>query len=360
MIQKFTVSRDDTIYQAWPDLALTKSGKLVCVFSECTHHGDRSYTRIMMAESTDRGRTWSSKRPVTVPGKLGGPTGFYWNCARITALKDGRLAVVVDKIRSRDENDTAPDSRTNWLILSEDEGKTWSEPIKTPVTGIVPDKLLELKHGGNKGRWLLSAHMANKTVNPQEWKQNVWISDDKGASWQGPFVAGYEPGLMLCEGSILEMPEGQLVCFMRENSFRGLDCYKTISLDGGKTWSSVIQMPIPGCHRPVAGILQSGKVLITHRFLQGGKGWLGKWTQNFFAAWTDVESCLSTERSGAWTRIMPIDYDRSPEADTGYSGWVQFPDGEIYVVNYIVDDAPKAQIRGYSFYESDIILPQKK
>ena len=53
---------------------------------------------------------------------------------------------------------------------------------------------------------------------------------------------------------------------------------------------------------------------------------------------------------------MPLDYDRSPLADLGYTGWIQFADGEIYVVNYIVDDAPKAQIRGYSFEPHDIML----
>lgn len=52
-----------------------------------------------------------------------------------------------------------------------------------------------------------------------------------------------------------------------------------------------------------------------------------------------------------------MDYDRSKLADTGYSGWVQFPDGEIYVVNYIVDDwIDKAQIRGYSLHMTDFIL----
>ena len=41
----------------------------------------------------------------------------------------------------------------------------------------------------------------------------------------------------------------------------------------------------------------------------------------------------------------------------GYSGWVQFPDGEIYIVNYIVDDAwDKGQIRGYSLTMDDFIL----
>ncbi|HOM57560.1 MAG TPA: hypothetical protein PLG27_07410, partial [Candidatus Latescibacteria bacterium] len=63
-------------------------------------------------------------------------------------------------------------------------------------------------------------------------------------------------------------------------------------------------------------------------------------------------------RNEAHTRILPVDFDRSPVSDTGYSGWVQFEDGEIYIVNYIVDDAPKAQIRGYSLHPSDFLLDE--
>ena len=83
-MQKFTVSRDDTIYEAFPDVTLTPSGTLVCVFAECTHHGDRSYTRVMLATSTDRGRTWSPKRPLT-EATQGHP---FYNCPRITQLRE--------------------------------------------------------------------------------------------------------------------------------------------------------------------------------------------------------------------------------------------------------------------------------
>ena len=77
MIQKFTISRDDSIYEAWPDVVLTPSGKLICVFAECTHHHDRSYTRIMLTESVDRGRTWSPKRALT-DGTQGLPYYKLW------------------------------------------------------------------------------------------------------------------------------------------------------------------------------------------------------------------------------------------------------------------------------------------
>ena len=344
MIQKFTVSRDDTIYEAFPDVALAPSGRLVCVFAECTHHADRSYTRIMVSDSVDRGRSWSPKRPLT-HATHGMP---YYNCARITALRDGRLAVVVDLVNTRDEGvgRLAP----NELYLSSDEGATWNGPVATPALGIVPDRLLELP----EGRWLLACHERDDALG--KLVQRVWISDDQGGTWRGPIIVGRHPGLNLCEVSIVPVGE-VLVAFMRENSGQGWDCYKTLSYDRGESWGEPIAFPLPACHRPVAGLLQDGRLLITHRFMQGGKGWVGWWTQNFFAGLSDVESALALSRHEAHTRILPVDFDRSPESDTGYSGWVQFPDGEIYIVNYILDDAPKAQIRGYALRPEDFLLP---
>jgi len=341
MVEKFIVSRDDSIYQAFPDVALTPTGKLLCVFLECTHHADRSYTNNMVVASTDRGRTWSPKQPLT-PALRGDPKKGdpSYDCPRITTLSDGRLAAIINR------------AHENLLMFSEDEGETWSEMAPTAVEGGVPDKLIELKVGPDAGRWLLEAHVEQKGG----WAVRNWFSDDQGKTWRGPRLIAQDPDLFLCEGSILECPGGQLVCFMRENSHMGYDCFKCISTDGGETWEGLYRMPVPGCHRPVAGMLRSGKVLITHRYCQGGKGWLGWWTQNFFAALTDVESCLARDRQRAQCRILPLDYDRSPVSDCGYSGWVQFPDGEVYVVNYCVDDAPKGHIRGYSLRESDLIL----
>jgi hypothetical protein len=345
LIQKFTISRDDTIYEAFPDVALAASGKLVCVFAECTHHADRSYTRIVLTHSSDRGRTWLPKRPLTEPTH-GLPV--FWNCPRITALRDGRLAVVVDKLFAP-EGSRAPDMCRNVLFFSDDEGESWSGPIETPARGIVPDKLLEL----GDGRWILSCQYDDRDFGVLT--QRLWYSDDQGESWFGPVCVARQEGLNLCEVSILPVDD-KLVAFHRENSGLGWDCYKAISTDRGETWGEVVAFPLPGCHRPVAGWLQDGTILITHRFMQGGKGWTGWWTQNLFAALTDRESVLAEMRDGAHTRILPIDFDRSPESDTGYSGWVQFEDGEIYIVNYILDDAPKGQIRGYSLRMEDFIL----
>lgn len=349
MIQRFPICRDDAWYLAWPDVARL-GGRLVCVFAQCTHHGNRDRTRILCCHSDDRGRSWSPPRPVTAPA-AGDPARVpYWNCPRITALDDGRLAVVVDRIT----NDGGGREMRNCLIISADAGLTWGEPAWLPVEGIVPDRLVVLRHWPHAGRWLVSAHRHEAA--PFRSAQRVWWSDDRGASWSGPATIARERELFLCEGSIAEMPGGELVCFLRENSFAGLDAFKAVSRDGGATWGPTTPFPLPGCHRPVAGLLDGDEVLITHRFLQGGKGWLGKWTQNTFAALTDAAACLAESRKEAWVRIMPLDYDRSPHSDCGYTGWVRFPDGGIYVVNYCLDDAPKGQIRGYEFRREDMVI----
>ncbi|MCZ6681502.1 MAG: sialidase family protein [Candidatus Poribacteria bacterium] len=340
MIEKFTVSRDDNIYEAWPDVTLTPSGKLICIFSECTHHGDRSYTRIMLTDSIDRGRTWSKKRPLT-EGTKGLP---YWNSARIMMLKDGRLAAIADRIFGKGER-----GGRNYLFFSEDEGMTWGRPVETPAQGIVPDKLLEL----DNDRWIVSCHEKGEGFG--YLVQRLWYSDDQGATWSDPVIVGKKEGLNLCEVSILPV-EAKLVAFFRENSGMGWPCYKAISSDCGESWGDLIPFPLPGCHRPVSGFLQDGHILITYRFIQGGKGGWGTRTQNFFAALTDRDSTLAGSYQDAQTRILPIDFDRSPVSDLGYSGWVQFEDGEIYIVNYIVDDAPNGQIRGYSLRMEDFIL----
>lgn len=345
-IEQFVVSRDDSIYEAFPALVLTEQGKLICVFTECTRHTDRSFTRVVYKVSLDRGRTWGDKIALT-EGTAG--LDYFYDCCSISRLKDDRLVIVVSRVFNNE--DTAQGyfhEAVNELYIGTPEGDQWEGPVPTPVRGIVPDTLCELP----SGRWLLSAHWKSKAHGYLE--QMLWYTDNQGKDWSGPIPLASREGLHLCEVSILPLPDQTLVAFMRENSNEGRDCYKAISTDDGETWEGPIRMPLPGCHRPVARMLQSGRIMMTHRFYQGGPTGYGS-NQNLFAAWMDTDTALATGYNKQWIRVLPIDYDRSPVADNGYSGWVQFDDGEIYIVQYIADDSPNCQIRGYSLREDAFI-----
>ena len=347
MIRKFTVSNDPAHYEAFPDVVLTPSGKLICVCLECVHHLDRSRTALVMTESADRGRTWSPKRTI-VSSDMG---QFFYNCPRLSLLSDGRIAMTVDRFTEKPAVVDDYDHVEVVIFFSADEGASWSEPLRTPLRGIVPDKLIELK----TGRWLLAAH----NLVDGNLAEYLRYSDDGGVTWSDLVTVAKVPGLNLCEISILPVDDGTLVGFLRENSWKGCDCKKVISTDNGESWGEVHDFALQGCHRPTSLKLQDGRILITYRYLPGIRGGWGYNTQNLFAALAEQDAVLTTERGQGRIRILPVDYDRSAVADTGYSGSVQFPDGEIFLVNYLVDDSvtQKAQIRGYSLRMEDFILP---
>ncbi len=339
-IKKYTVSRDDTRYHAWPDLVLTKRGKLICVFTETTHHGDRNNSRIMITESLDRGRSWSEKKALTELTSPGDELG-YFNCSRISDI-GGKLAIVCDRVI----NGTDREARfvDIYIWYSQDDGESWSCPQIVKNTGIVPDKLKRLKNG----RLLLAAHNGSKDA----LSQYLWYSDDDGKSWSERVTVASDPRYSLCEVSIYECDDGTLVSFLRENSHKGISCLKTISYDNGESWSEIYDTHIPAVHRPVITRLSSGTLMMSYRFMHGvcRNAWMA---QNVFLAFFDEDTAKSTDKTA--TNIISLDYDRSSDADCGYTGAVQFEDGMIYVVCYIVDDAPKAQIRGYSFYEKELL-----
>jgi sialidase-1 len=342
-LEKYVVSNDKSIYEAWPDIVKTKSGKLVCVFSECKHHGDRDQARIVYKESLDKGKTWSDKTALTEKST----SDNYYNCARISKLPDDTLVIIADYVIKNESHNAK-----TYLWKSIDDGKTWKGPFDTPSQGIVPDKLLVLK----SGRWILSSHFLDISIN--KLVQYLWYSDDSGITWSDRITVAKDEKYNLCEASILEVEDNVLIAFLRENSWEGYDCFKAFSYDGGETWDGVYKIPVPGCHRPVTGFLSDGRILMTYRFIQGGKQGWGRTTQNFMGCIFDKQTALEKERRQQQTRIFPIDYDRNPKADLGYSGWVQFEDGTIYVVNYLLDDESKGQIRGYTFKIEDFLFSE--
>lgn len=365
-IEKVTVSRDDRIYEFVPDVAQLPDGTLVCIYRESDGHSVQHWSGLVTRRSIDGGHTWSERTQIvqSFPNEEG--VVLKWNCPRIRYLSDGRLVALCDVMPVPPNEDTDLTNSKIVMWFSDDAGVSWSEPVHTPIFGIVPDKLLELP----SGTWLVATHVRMKNgqyMREGQATEIVHRSEDKGKTWEGPFIVGHDERYYLCEGSILALPDGELVCYMRENSRKGLPAFKSFSKDEGRTWEGVYPTPMDGCHRPVSGLLPDGRVLITYRYQQGGgvgkrtinepSTWRGKtpgyWARNTFAYLETVESAKARDLMEQGGIILPIDHDRSPRSDSGYTGWVAQHDGRIFCVNYIVDDAPMAQIRGYWFSPDD-------
>jgi sialidase-1 len=343
-VKRVTITNEPGVYECFPDVVATPSGRLVLAYRESDSHAAGAFSHLPWRISDDGGETWCGKRYLVRSAAEDGVL-WKWNCPRLSLLGDGRLALVCDHYPQPPGERYGRQPPVVYVWFSCDDGETWDGPHPTAAEGIVPDRIVELRDGA----WLLAAHRGFAP----KWRlvQRLWRSEDRGATWQGPHTVGKSPRLNLCEAAIVETPGGELVAYMRENSGQGWPIYKALSADGGRTWDGPWPTLMDGGHRPTAGLLPSGRMLITYRYLPG----IGIRSLNTFACAEPLESALERDRGAQTATILPLDRDRSPASDSGYTGWAILPDRRtIFVVNYIVDDADSAQIRGYWLTEDDL------
>lgn len=336
MITKYTISKDDKYYRAFTDL-IRVNDRLICSFSEMNKEAKEF--NICISESIDEGKNWSERKIIQEKIDDNG----RWDCSRLCKLKDGSIILISTWYLNEDK--TKKDSYV-YFWYYDNNFNYINGPIKSCINGIVPDKIVELDD-----RWLISTHENNNGKR----ETYLYVSFDKGKTWNKTHLSNTDI-YDVCETSIIQIDDNTLVALMRENSGQGIDCLKSISYDKGETWSEIYRTPIPACHRPIISKLSSGNYLITYRFDYAkmlGKGIHGN---IFMGCLCTKEDLLETNRDNIKTRIFPIDYDRNINSNCGYSGQIELDDGKIYVTAHIVDDNPVAQIRGYSFYEDDLII----
>ncbi|MCB0325386.1 MAG: exo-alpha-sialidase, partial [Bdellovibrionales bacterium] len=254
-------------YLSFPDVVYLPSGKLLCAYRDADIHypPDVSTTELYLIESTDRGKTWGTRR--LFPQTLRDRAIWCWHCPRLSLLSDGRVALVCDLVRPG----VGPSSV--YVSLSEDEGQTWSTPIDTGAFGIVPDRLIEV--GPND--WITTCHYPRPEQPGSRLSQRVYGTVDGGKTWSLRSILAEDDNLDYTETSIVHLGDSELVAYIRENSFLHLPTLVCYSRDGGRSWTKPALHPSHG-HRPCAGLLAPDSMLVTYREVSGTPGlvaWLG-------------------------------------------------------------------------------------
>ena len=324
-IEKFTISRNDSFMEGWPDLIKTQSGRLIAVYNECVGHGNRDHTHIAMRTSDDNGNTWSG---VTYIGEETFQ-GNQYNSIRINQLSDGRIILLCDRVKEREINPGC----VLHLWESCDDGATWTEAQNTGIHGYCSDKVRELPDGS----LLVCISFYNEATGKTEIFAHK--SKDGGKTWSKGVLAASSPDYTFIEPAALTLSDGRICVFLRENSFNGYNGFVVYSDDFGESFYGLSEIPVKGMHRPFIGKLNDGRILLSCReFLEGD--FRGK----------TLKMCIFTENelnSATEFETHYIDRDTSENPDTGYSAWVQLEDGSLLMANYITDDAPFSYIRGY-------------
>jgi hypothetical protein len=351
-MHKIVVSRDDNVYEAFADIARVPDGTLVCTYRESMAHAPWPFSRVIVRRSEDGGYTWLPRQVLLEKQLDRGEERL--NCSRITALSDGSLMLVIDLEPAQGGLGTAP--VRNLFFRSRDSGRTWEGPEDPGVRdGIVPS-LKQLSNAdlllGLTRQRSPSGSLAGLTE-----EQVVYRSSDQGRTWEGPHLVPGRAGLRLNEGDFAELDDGTVVCYMREDG-EGLTGWKSLSVDGGRTWSEAYRSQMYSCRgRPSVGRLRSGEIAVTYRFCSGVSTSLALYVETQAEAVRRSEPDPDAYRTDYHQcRFAFLDNDRSLHPDSGYSGWVQLSSGDLYVVNYVTDDAPRSYIRGYVVSRHDWFL----
>jgi hypothetical protein len=266
-------------YEAFPDICRCANGDLLCVFYAGYSHISLpnnvlpNGARIAAVRSRDEGLTWS-------PAQVVADTPWDDRDPSITCLKDGTLLCNWFTYYGNYQ-DPQPGKPTHfkelWLAVSRDHGATWTEPRRVPVTENLywgtSSPIIELADGS------LLWPVYRENQGPLRVWSAVLRSTDRGQTWSGPhWVDEQNPDND--EPAILELPDGRILCLMRNNE--GNSMWWSESLDHGLTWRAAQPTGFPG-HAPYLFRSADGVLLLGQRLpgtsirwsLDDGRTWSG-------------------------------------------------------------------------------------
>lgn len=297
-----------------PSLVSTQKGSLL-VFTEARKMSstDKTPTDIAVKRSIDQGKTWSDIQIIA----HGGDNAFMDPCA-VTDAITGKVFLFTTLWP---QNDHSSKGNTAWVITSDDDGVTWSEPrnITTEITasahyvdGFGPGAGIQMKGDSFNDRLIVPTRQSDGT----NTKNRTIFSDDHGITWQTG-----EPAPDGGEFMIAEAPANTLIYNLRAGKGKRVVAR---SYDGGVTWGdSRIDFGLQSCvdyGGCQASIYGTAGVL----FYTGPAGGLGSETREdrqYFRIYRSFDG------GKKWPQHHIL-YDRS----AGYSCIAQLPDGHIAVV----------------------------
>jgi len=310
-------------YLSFPDIVRLPSGKLLCGYRDADIHYPPApaETFIYLVESDDQGRSWKNER--IFPCCLENRETSSWFTPKLKILGDGRLLLISDVL----VEGTSPELSIQFA-LSSDEGASWTQAIDTKIHAILPDKVVESPDGSLQ----FTAHHA--VVDPRRhWVAKLYTSDSSLTSWQERSLIAGIVEADFCEGSIVQQDinSPNLICYLREEGWIRAPTFVCFSDDYGVSWSKPVFHPTHG-HRPSAGLLNDGRMLITYREIGGTPGlhtWLGSPTATgFHAALRDLSgSAFTLQEDGLHLRCSPEPWDAGDCVGPPFFSW----DAEVEV-----------------------------
>ncbi len=314
--RQVVVDREPDQYLGHPTTVLLEDGRTMIAVYPKGH----GRGAIVLKKSADGGLTWSERQPV--------PENWA------TSLETPTIHRVV-----------GPDGTKRLLVwsglyparlaISEDDGATWTplEPAGDWGGVVVMSSLFELRPFG-QGRYMAMFHDDGRffAKEPRQQDPVVFtlyktVSEDGGRTWSFPEAVHRSSDVHLCEPGVIRSPDGRkLAALLRENS-RRRNSYVIFSENEGETWSEPRELPgaLTG-DRHTGKYAPDGRLLISFRDMTHESPTRGDWV-----AWVGTFEDIVKGREGQYRlRLM----DNTKDADCAYPGVEVLPDGTFVLTTY--------------------------
>ncbi|MEM7012694.1 MAG: sulfatase-like hydrolase/transferase, partial [Verrucomicrobiota bacterium] len=239
-----------------PSVLVTKQGSVLAFSERRVGLHDHAQNDIVLRRSTNGGRTWGPEIVAHEDGmnSINDPLTVQLENGRILLMfarfPYGRHARDAGWIKMADLGyDDREANVLTFVCHSDDDGRTWSEPldisrqVKAPqlLNANTPGSMIQLTKGPHKGRIVTGLWGAlpieRDGKRSREFRNVVAYSDDNGETWERtePLEDVSEAGFGN-ECQVAEASNGDIVLISRNQggvAFRK----KSVSRDGGETWS---------------------------------------------------------------------------------------------------------------------------
>lgn len=197
------------------------------------------------------------------------------------------------------------DSCNVQYILSTDNANTWSEPkvMRDELGWMLRNKPIVLENGD----YLLPVHNEKN----DDWYSMVWISEDKGVTWQAHGHISTPGGCI--QPTIVQRQNGSLLMFLRT---RDSYVFKSESFDNGRTWTPAAQTAFLNSNSGIEMIkLRSGAIVMAFNNVSSGR--------------TPMSVIMSTDDGRTWLPQKDIE---TASGEYSYPTMIQSMDGNIHLI----------------------------
>lgn len=327
---QFTVDEEPGQYLGHPTSVLLSDRKTILVVYPKGH----GRGAIVMKKSADGGKTWSERLP----------TPDNWD----TSMETPTLYAATDQQGVRRLLLFSGGFAPVRMAVSEDEGSTWTQlrPIGDYGGVVAMADLIALKDGRHmaffhgKNRRFVGGQEDPALVSPDYLKsigqpvrrtetKRIYktVSDDGGLTWSEPEIAVEHPEAGICEPGLIRSPDGnQLAMLLRENT-RRLNSFISFSNDEGASWSEPRQLPasLTG-DRHQAVYAPDGRLFISFRDTTRESLTPGDWV-----AWVGTYDDMAQGREGQYRVRLKANFVAH---DCAYPAVELLPDGTLVTLTY--------------------------